>query len=133
LTDMFHDAREVPAGSQIDCDIVIVGAGAGGVPLAHEFLNTSLKVILLEAGGLRVEKATQDLYKGEVVTPKQHGPLDKYRRRCLGGTTTVWGGRCAPFDAIDFEKRPYVPHSGWPVTRRAMDPYYERAHAYCEA
>ena len=49
-----------------------------------------------------------------------------------GGTTTVWGGRCAPFDPIDFERRPHVPHSGWPVSRADLDPYYARAHVYCD-
>ena len=130
---MILDAREIAPETQLDCDIVIVGAGAGGIPLAHEFLKSSLNVVLLESGGYRCETGTQDLYKGEVLDPAHHGPLDKYRRRCFGGTTTVWGGRCAPFDAIDFERRPHVPHSGWPVSRQDMDPYYERAQAYCEA
>lgn len=129
---MLMDAHELPPQSQLDCDIVIVGAGAAGVPLAHEFLNTSLSVILLESGGFRSERETQDLYKGQVLDPERHGPLDKYRRRCFGGTTTVWGGRCAPFDEIDFERRPHVPHSGWPLSRHDMDPFYQRAHVYCD-
>src|SRR5947207_4764159 len=130
---MLLDARDIPPQTQLDCDIVIVGAGAGGIPLAHEFLGSSLNVILLESGGFHCEPDTQALYKGQVLNPVHHGPLDKYRRRCFGGTTTVWGGRCAPFDAIDFERRPHVPHSGWPVTRQEMDPFYRRAHVYCDA
>jgi len=129
---MFFDAREIPPQTQLNCDVVVVGAGAGGIAVAHEFLNSSLDVVLLESGGFHFEADTQDLYKGEVLDPAHHGPLDKYRQRCFGGTTTVWGGRCAPFEAIDFERRPHVPHSGWPVSRGDLDPYYERAHVYCD-
>lgn len=129
---MFLDAREIPAGTQIDCDIVIVGSGAGGMPVAHELLNTSLNVVLLESGGWRQEAETQDLCRGEVLDPAHHSPTDKYRQRCYGGTTTLWGGRCAPHDPIDYEKRSYVPYSGWPISPVEMDPFYERAHVYCE-
>ncbi|HUJ72162.1 MAG TPA: GMC family oxidoreductase [Verrucomicrobiae bacterium] len=130
---MFIDAREIPPNSQLDCDVVIVGAGAGGIPLACEFANTGWNVILLEAGGKRTDRETQDLYRGEVTDPLHHGPLDHYRRRCFGGTSTVWGGRCAPFDEIDFQRRAHVPDSGWPICRSDLDPYYRRAHAYCHA
>src|ERR1041384_7945737 len=129
---MFIDARRIPAGTQLDCDVVIVGAGAGGMAAAHTLLDSSLDVLVLEAGGFGFESGTQDLYKGEVLDLAHHGPLDKYRQRRLGGTTTVWGGRCAPDDAIDFEARPYVPHSGWPVSRSELDPFYKRAHELLE-
>jgi len=129
---MFIDARSLPKGTQLDCDVVIVGSGAGGMALAAEFLSSSLDVIVLESGGRGFEPETQDLYKGEVLDRARHGPLDKYRQRRFGGTTTVWGGRCAPFDAIDFEPRAHVPYSGWPVGRAELDPYYERAHNYLE-
>lgn len=128
---MLFDARELPAQTQLDCDVAIVGGGAAGITLACELADTPLDVILLEGGGWRHESASQDLYKGEVVNPEQHAPLDKYRHRGIGGTSTLWGGRCAPFEDIDFERRPHVPHSGWPIERRDLDACYERAHAYC--
>ncbi len=34
----------------------------------------------------------------------------------FGGTTGIWGGRCVPFDPIDFESRDYVSNSGWPIS-----------------
>jgi choline dehydrogenase-like flavoprotein len=36
--------------------------------------------------------------------------------------------RYLPLDEVDFAARPWVPHSGWPFTRSALDPYYARAH-----
>jgi choline dehydrogenase-like flavoprotein len=46
----------------------------------------------------------------------------------FGGTTGHWAGFCAPFDPIDFKKRDWVPHSGWPIKREDLDPFYARAH-----
>jgi GMC oxidoreductase/FAD binding domain len=125
------DARSLPAGSKIYGDVCIVGAGAAGIAIAHELCNQGLKVILLESGSTKLEASIQNLYKGEILDPN-HGILDEQRQRQLGGTTNVWGGRCAPFDAIDFVPRDYVTHSGWPITKADLDPYYARAHTYCE-
>jgi choline dehydrogenase-like flavoprotein len=127
---MIFDARNIAPQTTLDADVIIVGTGAAGVPLACEFLNSGLDVIVLEGGGGSADVRTQDLYKGEVVDPAHHGPLDFYRQRCFGGTTTTWGGRCAPFDAVDFEKRAHVPYSGWPIGKKEMEPYYIRAHSY---
>jgi len=129
---MIIDARNLPQGETVNCDVCIVGAGAAGITLACELRDKGMQVVLLESGGMKFEKETQDLNKGEVVDSKVHGTLEENRRRYLGGATTAWGGRCVPFDEIDFEPRSYVPYSGWPFTKRDLDPYYERAHAYCE-
>jgi GMC oxidoreductase len=129
---VIRDARHLQQGTNIDCDICIVGAGAAGITLALELTGCGFQIVLLEAGGLRLESDSQRLYEGEVVTPAWHGALHRYRHRRFGGTTVVWGGRCAPFDPSDFERRPYVRYSGWPVSRATLDPYYARAHSYCE-
>ncbi|MBD2359406.1 GMC family oxidoreductase [Tolypothrix sp. FACHB-123] len=128
---MLIDARKLTADETINCDICIVGAGAAGITLAYELCDTGMEVVLLESGGMKFEDNTQDLNKGD-VNLKVHGPLEEYRRRQFGGATTAWGGRCVPFDEIDFETRSYVPHSGWPITKRDLDPYYARAHVYCD-
>jgi choline dehydrogenase-like flavoprotein len=54
--------------------------------------------------------------------------LEFARARMFGGSTTHWGGMCTRLDAIDFAKRDWVPHSGWPITAADLDPYYARAH-----
>lgn len=127
---MTEDARQIPQGTSLDCDILIIGSGAGGIACACELIGSGKQVILLESGGTKVEPNTQALAKGEVSDPSSHGPLDQYRKRVFGGTTTVWGGRCAPFDSIDFEKREHIPNSGWPITSDDIAPYYQRAHHY---
>ncbi|MEP4077625.1 FAD-dependent oxidoreductase [Haloferula sp.] len=127
---MTEDALNIPSGTRLECGIVIIGSGAAGMPIACELQAAGKDVILLESGGLKTEHETQNLAKGEVCDPSSHGPLDQYRKRIFGGTTTAWGGRCAPFDVIDFEKRDYVPGSGWPIDRGDLDPFYKRSHDY---
>ena len=129
---MFLDARDFPEGAVLKCDVCVVGSGAAGMTLALEFAKAGRETVVLEAGGKHWEKATQALYEGEVSDPHTHGPLHRHRQRRLGGTTTVWGGRCIPYDPIDMEERSYVPHSGWPIKRCDLDSYYARAHAYLE-
>jgi choline dehydrogenase-like flavoprotein len=52
------------------------------------------------------------------------------RNRTVGGTSLTWSGRCAPLDDIDFTVRSWVPHSGWPITRAELDPFFDRAPSY---
>lgn len=128
---MFFDARNVAPGSTLECDICVVGAGFAGITAACELDGGPDKVILLEAGGTKFDKRHQDLYRGEALGIN-HGPLHLYRERRFGGTSHVWGGRCNPYDQIDMEARPWVEHSGWPVTREEMDPFYSRAFDACD-
>jgi choline dehydrogenase-like flavoprotein len=129
---MLLDARSITSGHTLTTDVCIVGAGAAGVTLAMELMKTGMSIILLEAGGRSRAGASQALYQGRVNDAVRHLPLDQARYRQLGGTTSLWGGRCIPFDEIDFETRDWVSHSGWPISRADLDPYYRRAHIYCE-
>ena len=130
---MIVDSNDLEAGQPLVAELCIVGAGAAGITLALALIETGIDVLLLEAGGYDNESATQALYAGEVVDERLHSPPDRYRQRRFGGTTTIWGGRCVPFDANDFELRDYVPHSGWPITREALIPFYGKANRLCEA
>src|SRR5580700_1351795 len=113
---MIYDAQDAEEGELPSADICIVGAGAAGIAMALQFLNSRLDVLILESGGLAPEPQTQALYQGTVTEARLHSPPDRYRERRFGGTTTIWGGRCMPFNPIDFEPRPYVPDSGWPIS-----------------
>lgn len=129
---MILDGAELEAGHELTCEVCIVGAGPAGIAVALELGKRGHDVILLESGGRKFDAAAHDLNRGSVVDLDAHGPLEDYRRRRLGGATTAWGGRSAPFDAIDFEKRDFVPHSGWPIGLDELTPYYVRANALSE-
>jgi choline dehydrogenase-like flavoprotein len=130
---MIEDAYDLPDGRALSADVCIIGAGAAGITMALELLGSHRQVLLLESGGLRPERDTQDLYAGSTVDGRLHSPPDRYRQRRFGGTTTIWGGRCMPLDPIDFEQRDYMPNSGWPIDHATLAPYYPRANRLCEA
>jgi choline dehydrogenase-like flavoprotein len=52
---------------------------------------------------------------------------DYSRERVLGGASTTWSGLSSPLDEADMRERPYLRHSGWPVSRDELMPYYTRA------
>jgi choline dehydrogenase-like flavoprotein len=122
------DANNVPRGTLLETDICIIGAGPAGISLAREFDNQPFRVILLESGRLKRNRAGQALYKGENVG-LHYEDLDQARSRYFGGSSNCWGGFCRPLDAHDFEARDWVPNSGWPIKRPELLPYYQRAHA----
>jgi choline dehydrogenase-like flavoprotein len=130
---MIFDSYDLPDRQLLQADLCIVGAGAAGIAMALELAGTGIEVLLLESGGRREEIDTQALYAGTVSDSRMHSPPDTYRQRRFGGTTTIWGGRCMPFDAVDFEARDYVPNSGWPISRESLAPYYPKANQICEA
>src|SRR5882672_6007206 len=123
---MHIDARKIENHSVMEGDICIVGAGAAGISMALDWINTPYKVVLLESGGFEYDDKVQDFYKGK-ITGQKYYPLKATRLSYFGGTTGHWAGMCSPFDEIDFMKRDWVPDSGWPMTRKDLDPFYVRA------
>ncbi|MBR8836307.1 MAG: Gfo/Idh/MocA family oxidoreductase [Stigonema ocellatum SAG 48.90 = DSM 106950] len=126
----FFDLREFSDNALIETDICIVGSGTVGLSIAKEFAGTNVDVLVLESGGLKTEEQTQKLYDIESVGDLRIINQENLRRRILGGSSSVWTGRCAPFDEYDFEYRDWIQYSGWPIDRRELDPYLERAGEY---
>jgi choline dehydrogenase-like flavoprotein len=129
---VIQDARSLADGSELECDVCVVGAGAAGITLAREFAGGDVRVCLLESGGFEPDEAVQDLYRG-VARGTILGPGSHYlaggRLRYFGGTTNHWQGWCRPFEPIDFTARPWIAASGWPFDRSHLDPWYGRARA----
>jgi choline dehydrogenase-like flavoprotein len=135
------DARSISCGQELTADVCIVGAGTAGLALAAQLSNAPMRVILLESGGLKPDKGSNQLNWGENIGLKYYA-LDSARARYFGGSTNRWhvaignqqlGARIRPLDAIDFEERDYLPHSGWPFAKDHLDPYYRRAQEICRA
>ena len=128
---MHVDARTLPDGSVIEGDLCIVGAGAAGISIALEWIGARPTVLLLEGGGFAFEQKMQDLYRGANAGLPYY-PLDAARLHYFGGTTGHWAGFCSTLDPQDFEVRPWVSDSGWPIGRADLDPFYARAHRLLE-
>jgi choline dehydrogenase-like flavoprotein len=127
---MLIDVRKVDKNSTLQADICIIGAGAAGIAITRELMNRNSKIILLESGGFEPDQQTQSMYAGETIGSTFS--LITSRIRFFGGSTNEWRGNCRPMDEIDFKKRSYVPFSGWPIERKDLLFYYQRAQQVCE-
>ena len=116
------------APDRLDADVAVIGAGAAGITMVRRLLERGLAVVLLESGGVDYEDSTADLNAGDNVG-EEYYDLESSRLRFFGGTTAIWGGRCAHLDPIDFQRRDWIPHSGWPFDAAELDPWYGQARA----
>ncbi len=123
------DARRLPDAYEVESDLCIIGAGAAGIAMASEFLNGPLRVALLESGGIQPDPEIQALTRGRMVGLPDF-PLSQTRLRYFGGTTNHWSAHVLPLDPIDFERRSWVPHSGWPFGSSDLAPLYQRASQF---
>ena len=128
---MFIDFRTVNNGKTITSDLCIIGAGAAGITIARELTKGKQRVCIVESGGFDFSPETQALYDGENIG-LPYFDLNTCRLRFLGGTTNHWNGQCAPLSQMDFETRTWVPHSGWPISKADLDPYYLKALPVCQ-
>lgn len=122
----FRHAGTIAENDVLRADICIVGAGAAGITLALELEQSRFRVLLLESGDTGPLEAADELNQLEIAGH----PLNvaaRVRRRCLGGTTIDTYGRCVLPDAIDFESRPWVTDSGWPISEAHIRPFYPHA------
>lgn len=126
---MLFDLEKNEFPTQDHYDLVIIGAGAAGISIAKQFIDKPFQILLVESGDFEYNQETQDLYKGETEgnLPGTNDYLHHSRLRYFGGSTNHWAGWCRPLDHIDFEKRDWVPNSGWPISRLDLEPYYRGA------
>ncbi len=128
---MLIDARTVAADSVVRGDLCIIGAGAAGISIAWALRDHPVRVVLLESGSFWPSAATQALYRGRNIG-RGYFPLDGCRVRTFGGSTQRWGGWCRSLDPSDFEPRPWLPGSGWPMKRDDLGCYYRQAREMCQ-
>lgn len=132
---MLDDARKLAAGTEVQADICIIGAGPAGATLAIELAALGRKVLVLEAGGLQDNPARNALA----------APADGFRygtektliqHQRFGGNANAWhirtpaGGdfvRFAAYRDADFEDRADFPDSGWPFRAEALQSSEQRA------
>ncbi|MFP4229385.1 MAG: hypothetical protein ACLFTE_11250 [Salinivenus sp.] len=126
---MIIDAHTLPQGHVHETEICILGGGVAGLTLARELAGSNVDVCVLEHGGIEEEEEAQRFHRGEVGRAPDAYPywsLDYARQAQLGGCSNRWyvklndgtpGARFRPLDAIDFERRDGIPHSGWPFSK----------------
>lgn len=103
---LLHD-RAVPLDEAPDeCDLAIIGSGAGGIAALHALAERpeakGLRVLLLEAGELRTNESfptrsldgLTQLYFNAGVTPASSVRLGFIQGQCVGGSTTINNAGC---------------------------------------
>lgn len=115
-------------------DVCVVGAGPIGLAVALEIAKDRQRVVLVEAGSdvARPSEAGRATFDMELDYPQHHAALDEIGRVGVGGSSWIWGGRCVNFSSSEFERRPWIPNSGWPIGQDDLTPWGEAAARYLD-
>ncbi len=136
---MIDEFESVEDGARLEADVAVIGAGAAGIVIARRLAASRLRTVVVESGGFEFDPDAQRLTAAAVgglplraLEPTRLLTPDAGRFRMFGGTTYAWAGICAQLDLVDFERREWLPDSGWPLTKADLDPWYERAERELE-
>ena len=110
--------------------VTVIGAGPAGIVTALELAKNGIRVNLVESGKRKYDETIQQLAECDEIDLKRHAPMGLCTRRQIGGASVTWGGRCLPFDPVDFDERPHIPNSDWPVKYEDVKPYFASACEY---
>ena len=117
---MNEDLGGVSDDVAIAADLAVIGAGPAGIVVALEAAQQGISVVLLESGGRAFDQSVQELAEAAEWDRRRHAPLSLSTRRQVGGTSNIWGGRCVPFDPVDFLSRPtWALRRGRSATKRS--------------
>jgi choline dehydrogenase-like flavoprotein len=124
---------DVPGDLEVECDVVVVGSGAGGATTAAELADGGLDVVVVEEGGyhptasfaMDVPRALRTLYRDAgVQTAFGRPPVAFSEGRCVGGSTVVNGGMS--FRTPDRVLQRWAREGVRAITPEVMAPYFER-------
>lgn len=118
----------------IECDVVVIGTGAGGGTAAEILTQAGLDVVMIEEGPLRTSRdfrldersAYQDLYQENAARTSKDGSVTILQGRAVGGSTTInWTSsfRTPPLTLGHWATAHGVRDTGV----AAMAPWFERA------
>ncbi len=132
-----HDTR---GDLRLDCDVVVVGSGAGGATVAATLAEAGLTAIVLEEGGYYgtedysaniPEMLTRLMRGGGSTVMMGRSPVPYLEGRCVGGTTVVNGGMCwrTPERILDEWAARGLPD----LAPSRLDPYFSEVESTIDA
>jgi choline dehydrogenase-like flavoprotein len=98
-TGSIRPGAEMP-GEELECDVVVVGSGAGGAVVAAELAEAGLEVVVLEEGhhhptesfNTSTTQTLRRLYReGGATATVGKVPVQFFEGRCVGGSTVING------------------------------------------
>lgn len=124
---MIISGNSIEDGATLRTRLVVVGAGPAGIVSALEASRRGVDVVLIETGNRKPRSHYQRLSEARRQHPDMHAPVELTVSRQIGGTSAIWGGRCVPYDRVDFVERDIAPDSAWPVSYQDVAMYFGRA------
>ena len=128
--------EDVTGDLSVDCDVVIVGSGAGGATTAAELAEAGVDVVVIEEGGYHpTESFTADSVRALRTLYRDGGGGMAVGRpsvlfaegRCVGGSTVVNGGMSWPTPGRVLDR--WAADGVLGISERDMEPYFARAEA----
>src|SRR5579864_5878775 len=126
----------------LDYDVIIIGSGAGGGPVAYQLASAGKKIAIIEAGGFYT---TNDFDRFELLALKKlwwkprwtsnyelgyDGEIALGMGRCVGGSTTIFTAvahRAPEFNFTEWNKETGIENEkGEPLSSTDLDPYYSQ-------
>jgi choline dehydrogenase-like flavoprotein len=120
-------AAELSDDLTLAADLAVIGAGPAGIVVTLEAARHGFDVLLVESGRETFDPDTQNLAEAAEWDAALHSPMQLTTRRQLGGASVIWGGKCVPYDEVDFDYRPFISDAQWPVSYDDILPYFQRA------
>lgn len=121
-----------PSGDVIDCDVLVIGSGAGGGVVAGTLSARGLDVVVVDKGpyvppdrrsGLEHEMVSRLYEDGGMLTTRDHA-LSLFAGSCIGGGTTVnWSVYWRPDDRLleEWAAGHALPHLRGAAFRQGID------------
>jgi hypothetical protein len=124
---MIISGNDIEQGAHLRARLIVIGAGPAGIVSALEANRKGIEVIVVETGNRRRRRNYQKLSSAHRRRPDVHAPVEFTVSRGIGGTTSIWGGRCVPYDKVDFVERDVTRAARWPVSYQDVEPFFVRA------
>ncbi len=119
--------KDLDAEIVSESDVCIVGAGPVGLATAFACEAAGLRVLLLESGDSAPSARSAQLSNGHRIEPERHAHPSVAVCRAIGGGSWWWGGRCVPFDDVDFGDRSADGIATWPIAHEEIRRFYPAA------
>ena len=126
----FLDARSVPEGTVLTPDLAIIGGGPAGISLALALARRRTSRCCCWKAAAWISRPTP---RSSMTGTRGRRPLHPARRHtaALSGRLDQSLGRLVPAARRQTISRSatWVAHSGWPFSRKELEPYFPRAQA----
>jgi choline dehydrogenase-like flavoprotein len=125
---MIIDLAMLDADKSLTSEVLVIGGGIAGLLLAAKLREYRIRVVVFESGAREQTEEVCPLNRvvqlGNEYRGATHG-----RFRCLGGTSTRWGGALIPLLEQDLAPRPHMGLPPWPIGMETVRPFFAQVES----